>query len=86
MWDLWWKERYWGRLYSRTSISPANHSTDCSTLIIIREWYNRPVLASEIVDSVPLHPPPPKKRKVPPVVLSCIELIRKEVEMFKYQT
>jgi hypothetical protein len=25
-----------------SSVSPANHSTDCSTLIIIWEWYNRP--------------------------------------------
>jgi hypothetical protein len=50
MWDLWWTKWRWGR-YS-PSISD---STDFSTLIIIRDWYNMPVVASVIVDLVPLH-------------------------------
>jgi hypothetical protein len=29
--------------------SPAKHSTDCSTLITIHGWYNRPVVASVIL-------------------------------------
>jgi hypothetical protein len=36
--------------------SLATHSTDCSTLTIIQGWYNRPVVASVIADSVPLNP------------------------------
>jgi hypothetical protein len=38
-----------------TSVSAAQHSTDCFTLIIIRGGYKRPVVGSVIVDSVPLH-------------------------------
>jgi hypothetical protein len=56
MWDLWWTTRNWERFFPSSSVSPAKHSTDCSTLIIIRGWYKRPVVASVIVDSVPLHP------------------------------
>jgi hypothetical protein len=40
---------------SSTAISPANHSTDCSTLII-RGWYDRPVVAPVTVDWIPPHP------------------------------
>jgi hypothetical protein len=49
--------------------SLATHCTDCSTLIIIiiiiiiRGWYNRPVVASVIVDSVPLHSKKKEKKK-----------------------
>jgi hypothetical protein len=57
MWDLWWTKWHRGRFSPRIQISPVNHSTDRSTLIIIRGWYNRTILASVIVDSVPLHPP-----------------------------
>jgi hypothetical protein len=35
MWNLWWTKRLWDRFSSITAVSPANHSTDCSTLIII---------------------------------------------------
>jgi hypothetical protein len=50
-----------GQVFSEW-VSLAKHSTYYSTLIIIiiiiiRGWYNRPVVASVIVDSVPLHPP-----------------------------
>jgi hypothetical protein len=41
MWDLWW---LWVRFSPSTSVSPANtHSTDCSTIINVRGWYNRPI-------------------------------------------
>jgi hypothetical protein len=30
-------------------VLPANHSTDCSMIIIIREWYNSPVVVSAIM-------------------------------------
>jgi hypothetical protein len=45
------------------SISPIPwHSSSSS--IIIRSWYNRPVMAPVIVDYVPLHPSPsPKKNR-----------------------
>jgi hypothetical protein len=61
MWDLWWTKRHWGRFSANTSVSPVSHSTDCSTLIIIRGWYSRPVVATVIVDSVPLHTRKKKK-------------------------
>jgi hypothetical protein len=35
MWNLWWTKRHWGRFSPSTSVSPAKHPTDCSTLIII---------------------------------------------------
>jgi hypothetical protein len=34
VWDLWWTKQKWGRFYPSTSVSPAKHSSDCSTLII----------------------------------------------------
>jgi hypothetical protein len=47
-----------GQVSSSTSVTPAKNFTDSSTLIIIhitRGWYNRPVVASVIVNSVPLY-------------------------------
>jgi hypothetical protein len=41
MWDLWWIKRHWCWFSPSTSVSPANHSTDCCTLII-RGWDSRP--------------------------------------------
>jgi hypothetical protein len=41
----------------------ATHSTDCSTDIIIRGWYNRPVVASVIEDSAPVYSKNEKKKK-----------------------
>jgi hypothetical protein len=35
MCGLWWTKWHWGWFSPSTSISPANHPTDCSTLIII---------------------------------------------------
>jgi hypothetical protein len=45
-----------GQVSPSTSVSLAKHYTECFTLIIIHGWYNRPAVASVIVDSVPLHP------------------------------
>jgi hypothetical protein len=58
IWDLWWTKRHWSRFSPSTSVSPAKHSTDCTTLIII----HHPGLvqyATSAVDLVPLQPPPP---------------------------
>jgi hypothetical protein len=35
MWDLWQTKWRWSRFYPTTTVSPASHSTDFSTLIII---------------------------------------------------
>jgi hypothetical protein len=43
MWGLWWTKRHWGRFSPSTSVSPANHSTDFSIIIITRGWQNRPI-------------------------------------------
>jgi hypothetical protein len=34
-WDLWWTKWHWGRFSSRTSVSPATHSTFTVIIIII---------------------------------------------------
>jgi hypothetical protein len=47
---------HWGRFSPSTSASPAKNSINCSTLIIIRGWYNRPIVASVIADSFPQQP------------------------------
>jgi hypothetical protein len=59
MWDSWKTKRHWGRFL----VFLATHPTDCSTStsIIIRGWYNRPAVASVILDSVALHPTKGKK-------------------------
>jgi hypothetical protein len=43
MWGLWWTKRHWGRFPPSTSVSPANHSTNISIIIITRGWHNRPI-------------------------------------------
>jgi hypothetical protein len=43
MWSLWWTKRHWGRISPSTSVSPANHSTNFSIIIITRGWHNRPI-------------------------------------------
>jgi hypothetical protein len=47
------------QVFSEYFGSLANYCTECSALNI-HGWYNRPVVTSVIVDSVPLHP---KKEK-----------------------
>jgi hypothetical protein len=46
MWGLWWAKRHWGRFSPSTSVSPANHSTNFSSIIITRGWHNRPMVAA----------------------------------------
>jgi hypothetical protein len=36
MWCLWWTKLLWGRFSPSISVSPANHSTDFSIIIITR--------------------------------------------------
>jgi hypothetical protein len=43
MWGLWWTKRHWGRFSPSTSVSPANHATNFSIIIITRGWHNRPI-------------------------------------------
>jgi hypothetical protein len=40
-WNLWWTKRHWGRYSPSTSVSPANHSTNFSIIIITRGVHNR---------------------------------------------
>jgi hypothetical protein len=34
MWGLWWTKRHWGRFSPSTSVSPADHSTNFSIIIM----------------------------------------------------
>jgi hypothetical protein len=43
MWGLWWIKQQWGRFSPSTSVSPANHSTNFSIIIITRGWHDRPI-------------------------------------------
>jgi hypothetical protein len=43
MCGLWWTKQHWGRFSPSTSISPANHSTNFTIIIITRGWHNRPI-------------------------------------------
>jgi hypothetical protein len=43
MWGLWWTKRHWGTFSQSTSVSPANHSTNFSLIIITPGWHNRPI-------------------------------------------
>jgi hypothetical protein len=43
MWGLWWTKQHWGRFSPSTSVSPANHTTNFSIIIITRHWHNRPI-------------------------------------------
>jgi hypothetical protein len=56
MWGLWWTKRHWGRFSPSTSVSPANHSTDLSIIIITRGWHNRPLSGRSVEWT--LIPPP----------------------------
>jgi hypothetical protein len=50
-----------GQVFSEyVSVLPANYSTNCFTPITRASTINRPVVASVLVDLVPLHP---KKKK-----------------------
>jgi hypothetical protein len=43
MWGLQWAKRHWGRFSPSTLVSPANHSTNFSIVILTRGWHNRPI-------------------------------------------
>jgi hypothetical protein len=62
MWGLWWAKRHWGRFSPNTSVSPANHSTDFSIIIITRGWHNRS-LSGRSVEWTLIPPPPLCKLK-----------------------
>jgi hypothetical protein len=56
MWGLCWTKRHWGRFSPSTSVSPANHSTNFSIIIITRGWHNTPISgcgAEWTLDSTP---------------------------------
>jgi hypothetical protein len=56
MWDLWWLKRQWDRFCPSTLVSPANsHSTNSSTLTVIRDLYIRRRLRNKWIQS---HPTP----------------------------
>jgi hypothetical protein len=38
-----WRKWHWDRFSPSTSVSPANHSTNFSIIIITRGWHNRPI-------------------------------------------
>jgi hypothetical protein len=59
---LWWTKRHWGRFSPSTSVSPANHSTDFSIIIITRGWHNRPVSGRSVEWT--LIPPPTTQIKI----------------------
>jgi hypothetical protein len=65
MWDLWWTKLHWRMISPSTSVSPANHFTDCSTLIIIH--HPRVGTVGQTVADVPsglsLSPPQETKKK-----------------------
>jgi hypothetical protein len=43
MWGLWWTKQHWGRFSPSTSVSPANHFTNFSIIIITQGWHNKPI-------------------------------------------
>jgi hypothetical protein len=43
IWGLWWTKLHWGRFSPKTSVYPANHSTNFSIIIITRGGHNRPI-------------------------------------------
>jgi hypothetical protein len=56
MWGLRWTKLHWGRFSPTTSVSPANHSTIFSIIIVIRGWHNRTLVTA--VASEPNWTPP----------------------------
>jgi hypothetical protein len=63
MWGLWWTKRHWGRCSPSTSVSPANHSTVFSIIIITQGWHNRP-LSGRSVEWTLIPPPLCKLKKI----------------------
>jgi hypothetical protein len=63
MWDLSWIRRHWGRFSLSTSVSPAKHSTDFSTLIIIHHHPGLVQQASSGLSSSGLSSNRPRRNK-----------------------
>jgi hypothetical protein len=63
MWGFWWTKWHWGRFSPSTSVSPANHSTDFSSIILTRGWHNRP-LSGRSVEWTFIPPPPPPTMQI----------------------
>jgi hypothetical protein len=59
---VWWTKRHWGRFSPSTSVSPANHSTNFSIIIITRGWRNRP-LSGRSVEWTLIPPPTTQIKK-----------------------
>jgi hypothetical protein len=58
MWGLSWTKRHWGRFSPSTSVSPANHSTNFSIVIITWGWHTIGHWWPQCwVDPIGLHPP-----------------------------
>jgi hypothetical protein len=57
-------KRRWGKFSPSTSVFPAKHSTDWSTLISIH--HHPGLVGSVIVDTFPLHPIEGKKKQTTP--------------------
>jgi hypothetical protein len=64
---LWWTKRHWGRFSPSTLVSPANHSTDFSIIIITRGWGNRPLSGRSVEWA--LIPPPTMQIKKKLVII-----------------
>jgi hypothetical protein len=71
LWDLWWTKRHWGRFSPITSVSPANHSTDFSIIIIPRGWHSRP-LSGRSVEWTLIPPPTMQIKKIKTVLLLLV--------------
>jgi hypothetical protein len=61
MWDLWWTKWHWRQVFFEYCSSPAKHSTDCSTLVIIHYHPGLVQLASSGLSSNGLNYTPLQK-------------------------
>jgi hypothetical protein len=72
MWGLCSTKRHWGMFSPSTSVSPANHSTDFSIIIIPRGWHNTP-LSGRSVEWILIPPPTMRiKKKYSIQFYSCL--------------
>jgi hypothetical protein len=83
MWGLWWTKRHWGRFSQSISVSPANHSTDFSIIIITRGWHKRP-LSGRSVEWILIPPPTMQIKKKSSVVKKLWTLLNENVIKTKF--
>jgi hypothetical protein len=85
MWDLWWTNWHWGRVFPSSLVSPANsHSTDCSTLIICHSGLvQQAQLVADVLSGLSLTPPQETKKKVQKII---IETLLRRWNMSTHQT